>query len=260
MLAVRALAPRRRRPRRRRGRCRPAAGTAARTWRGSCRCDSESSGRDAVERGAGAAIVAVAVAQRAGLRRTARRVVLGIEVEDDRLPAQRGQRHRLALVALEREVGCLVTGLQHRSSSERNPRSREPADRRASWPAARPGADSLWPCWKPTWPSVASSSPSTSSWASGACWTWRRERPVFRATEPVARALAYARVPARRVRPLPAGRRVSCPHRAPLRVRASARPPPSCSAIPPVPPTAGATCCNSRSSLSSSQGSVRAPS
>ena len=58
-------------------------------------------------------IVAVAVAQRAGLGRTARRVVLGVEVEDDRAPAQRGERHRVALVALEREVGCLVTGLQH---------------------------------------------------------------------------------------------------------------------------------------------------
>jgi hypothetical protein len=63
-------------------------------------------GGDAEHDGAGTLELAVGVPDPARLRRAAGRVVLGIEVEDDRLAAQAGERHLLAGIASEREVGC----------------------------------------------------------------------------------------------------------------------------------------------------------
>ena len=41
------------------------------------------------------------------------RVGAGVEVEDDRLAAQVGERHLLAVLVEQREVGCLVASLEH---------------------------------------------------------------------------------------------------------------------------------------------------
>ena len=68
---------------------------------------------DAEDDGAALAELAERVADPAGLGGAARSVVLRVEVEDDRLPPERGERHRLVAVGLELEVGCGLTFLDH---------------------------------------------------------------------------------------------------------------------------------------------------
>jgi hypothetical protein len=63
-------------------------------------------GRDAEDDRARALEVRICVPNPAGLRRTARRVVLGIEVEDDRPAAKIGKADALAGVGGRGEVGC----------------------------------------------------------------------------------------------------------------------------------------------------------
>ena len=70
-------------------------------------------GRDAEDDRAGLLELAVRVADPARLSGTARRVVLGVEVEDDRLAAEARQADLLARVALEREVGRRITFVYH---------------------------------------------------------------------------------------------------------------------------------------------------
>jgi hypothetical protein len=53
----------------------------------------------------------------AGLRRAAGRVVLGIEVEDDRLALEGRERHGVAGVALQLEIGGRLALFNHGSSS-----------------------------------------------------------------------------------------------------------------------------------------------
>ena len=132
----------------RRGRCRRAAGTAARTSRGSARATRDVVGRDAEQPRAGRLDVAPAVAQRAGLARAARRVVLGIEVEDDRASAQVGEAHGRALSSASEKSGAgspavaVMPGiLAHTCRRARRPpgpgrlRRRDQPDRRHLGPA-----------------------------------------------------------------------------------------------------------------------------
>mgnify|MGYP003694552981 CR=1 FL=1 len=76
-------------------------------------CDACVVGADAEDLGARPLELALGVADPAGLPRAAGRVVLGIEVEDDRLAAQVGELHGLAAVALELEVRCRLAFLDH---------------------------------------------------------------------------------------------------------------------------------------------------
>ena len=92
---------------------------------------------DAEDDGAGPLELRVLVANAARLCRTAGRVVLGIEVEDDLLPAQIGKRDGLAAVALEREVGAgfpasitSILPVAFLRDANGAPRERIPADRR----------------------------------------------------------------------------------------------------------------------------------
>ncbi len=50
------------------------------------------------------------------LGRAPGRVVPGIEVEDDRLSAERGEPNLLAAVARQLEIGCLAAFLDHGAS------------------------------------------------------------------------------------------------------------------------------------------------
>ena len=60
-----------------------------------------------------AASYSARVADAAGLRRAARRVGSGVEVEDDPLAAQVAQRDVVAVLILQREVGCFGPCLDH---------------------------------------------------------------------------------------------------------------------------------------------------
>ena len=70
-------------------------------------------GADAENRRAALLKLAVDVPQAAGLLRTARRVVAGVEIEDHRAASQGGKAHALAAVARELEVRRLLPLLDH---------------------------------------------------------------------------------------------------------------------------------------------------
>src|SRR5437763_1814685 len=71
--------------------------------------------RDAEHGGARGLLIRRVVADPTRLRRTARRVGLGVEVEDDGPPAQLRLRDRVAVLVGEGEAGGLVARLDHRA-------------------------------------------------------------------------------------------------------------------------------------------------
>src|SRR5262249_1488470 len=107
-------------------------------------------GADAENDCAAVAKAGVDVADSAGLRRGAGRVVLGIEVENDRLSAQRRELDLLSAVARQLEIGCRLAFLDHGSSAyplvercrsgSRTPRLRRSASTPASGTFAACGA------------------------------------------------------------------------------------------------------------------------
>jgi len=72
------------------------------------------------DHGAGGFELRVMVAEAAGLGGAARRVVLGVEVEDHGPAPELRQGHRVALVVHRREVGRHVSGLEHGRPSSIN--------------------------------------------------------------------------------------------------------------------------------------------
>src|SRR5688572_19667646 len=98
-------------------------------------------GRDAEHDGSPGLHVGPAVAELAGLRGAAARVVLRVEVEDDGPPAERRERHVLPPVRREREPGRF--GADRGSAHGSRPRSASGARTRAigyTVPAASPGS------------------------------------------------------------------------------------------------------------------------
>ena len=73
--------------------------------------------RDAEHAHAGGRVVRQVVADPARLRRAARRVGLGIEVQDDRLALEVGQLDVVAVLVGEVEVGCRGAVLEHGSQA-----------------------------------------------------------------------------------------------------------------------------------------------
>ena len=70
-------------------------------------------GRDADDLHAGGRVLGLAIADRAGLRRAARRVGLGVEVQDDRAAAQGRQADGLAVLVGQLEVRCGCAWADH---------------------------------------------------------------------------------------------------------------------------------------------------
>src|SRR5262249_906601 len=79
-------------------------------------------GADAEHDGTGALELSPGVANVAGLAGTSRRVVLGVEVEDDRLATPSGGAGALAPVGGGRAVRCGVSVPKHGGSAARVPR------------------------------------------------------------------------------------------------------------------------------------------
>src|SRR3954453_5856110 len=94
-------------------------------------------GTDAEDLDPTAAELAVGVADPARLRRAPRRVVLGIEVEDDRLAAQLRELHGAAVVGLRVDIRCSRSFGDHCPHANRPPRDCVPGARRDVGRSAR---------------------------------------------------------------------------------------------------------------------------